>query len=252
MFRFQQSGNTLTAALFAAVLVLISDIGQAQIRNQDEMADVVKLYGYVYDSIDGMEKARPLKARLIFESQPYGSEVGIITTQDSSGYYEFYIHLEKNYRLDISSSGHSSYNLQLNPKEHHRGGDNVRRDFFLNPELRENFVFRLDNLIFEQGKANITPASYEELNRLMAIMNRYPAMIIQLEGHTDFRGSKKLNQDLSENRVDAVKDYLVSRGVANSRIKTKAFGGTRPINRDSSIASADINRRVEVRVLRME
>jgi OmpA-OmpF porin, OOP family len=225
---------------------------RAQVAGADDMADVVKMYGYVYDSIGGGLPVAPIKARLIFESQPYGSEVGIISSQDSTGYYEFFIHLDKQYRLDISASGHSAYNLQITPREHYQGGDSLRKDFYLNPEIKENFVFRLDNLIFEQGKANITPASYSELNRLVAIMERYPAMEIQLEGHTDFRGSKKLNQELSEDRVEAVKQYLVTRNVATARIKTKAFGGTRPLNRDASMASADINRRVEVRVLKVE
>jgi outer membrane protein OmpA-like peptidoglycan-associated protein len=83
-------------------------------------------------------------------------------------------------------------------------------------------------------------------------MEEHPQMEIQLEGHTDYRGSKKLNLQLSQDRVDAVKTYLVGKGINTKRIKTKAFGGTQPLVREQSIEASELNRRVEVRILKLD
>jgi len=77
-------------------------------------------------------------------------------------------------------------------------------------------------------------------------------MVVQLEGHTDATGNAKANMDLSEERVEAVKKYLVSKGVDKGRVKTKAFGGTKPVSRLKTPEARDLNRRVEMRVLSVD
>ena len=76
-------------------------------------------------------------------------------------------------------------------------------------------------------------------------------MEIQLEGHTDFRGNAQANMNLSQLRVNAVRDYLVNKGVSNARMTTRAFGGTSPKSRESNAEAQRINRRVEVRITKM-
>ena len=110
-------------------------------------------------------------------------------------------------------------------------------------------VMRLDALIFQQRSAIISPESYPELNSVAQMLHENPNMIIQLEGHTDTRGDAKLNLKLSEDRVDAVRDYVISRGVAKTRVKLKAFGGTMPLSRENTEEAHKLNRRVEVRIL---
>ena len=84
----------------------------------------------------------------------------------------------------------------------------------------------------------------------MAMMKDNPKLGIQLEGHTDNQGNPKMNMGLSQGRVDNVKKYLVSKGIDKDRIKTKAFGGTRPILNANSPEARALNRRVEMRVLK--
>jgi outer membrane protein OmpA-like peptidoglycan-associated protein len=80
-------------------------------------------------------------------------------------------------------------------------------------------------------------------------MKDNPKMVIQLEGHTDYRGGAKENLELSKERVEAVKSYLVQKGINKARIKTKAFGGTMPLSRDDTPEAHRLNRRVELRIL---
>ncbi len=211
---------------------------------------IIKIHGYVYDTV-GEKQLNPVKAKLIYESNPYGSEIGIISTNDTTGYYEFYLDLGKTYKIHIQSDTHSDYMIQLIPSELIENGE-IRKDFYLLPEIKENQVIRLKHLIFEQGKSKITSESYQELDLLADFMHQNEKMIIQLEGHTDFRGSKKLNYELSQQRVDAVKHYLIQKGIQPKRIKTKAFGGTQPLTKEKSIEAAAINRRVEVRILKLK
>jgi outer membrane protein OmpA-like peptidoglycan-associated protein len=108
---------------------------------------------------------------------------------------------------------------------------------------------RLDNVIFQAGSAKIENTSYAELNDVVSMMQKNPKMIIQLEGHTDYAGSAKLNMKLSEDRVTSVKNYLTTQGINKNRIKTKAFGGTEPLSREDNEEARRLNRRVELRIL---
>ncbi|MGC4023265.1 MAG: OmpA family protein [Cyclobacteriaceae bacterium] len=108
-------------------------------------------------------------------------------------------------------------------------------------------VMRLDNLIFSVGTAKINPSSYEELDQVVKMLKSAPNMIIQLEGHTDIVGVPSANMKLSQDRVDAVKNYLVSKGANKNSIKTKAFGGTQPLSKENTEEAHKLNRRVELR-----
>ena len=81
-------------------------------------------------------------------------------------------------------------------------------------------------------------------------MDEDPKMVIQLEGHTDNSGDARVNMKISEDRVEVVKKYLVSKGISKDRVKTKAFGGTKPLSNDRSAKAHSLNRRVEMRVLK--
>jgi len=108
---------------------------------------------------------------------------------------------------------------------------------------------RLDDLIFDAGKAKIATSSYPELDEVALMLKNNPSMVIQLEGHTDTRGDAKLNMKLSQDRVNAVKTYLIAKGGNKNKIKVKAFGGTQPLSRENTEAAHALNRRVELRVL---
>lgn len=135
------------------------------------------------------------------------------------------------------------YEVPMDVKE-----DYLEKDFYL-PISEERRLIVLENLIFDSGRSKIRSVSFEELDRLSQWINSRPMMIIQLEGHTDFQGNARANMELSQERVDAVKEYLVSKGVNRNRVLTKAFGGTQPVTEDRSAEGKAKNRRVELRVL---
>ena len=216
-----------------------------------QLDSLIKFHGYVLDTISDPPNKLPVGAKIVLERLPYGSEIGIISSNDTTGYYEYFLSFDHDYRMDIKSEGHQPHFETVKTKQWSADGI-IRRDYFLVPEWKEDQVILLRNLIFDQGLSVIESESFAELNNLVNTMQTKPNMVIQLEGHTDWRGDHKSNMKLSEDRVEAVKNYLVSKGIDTKRIKTKAFGGTNPLTRDASLEASAINRRVEVRILKID
>jgi len=109
--------------------------------------------------------------------------------------------------------------------------------------------YTLSSLQFETAKAVIHPASFHMLNELAEIMQQKPALQIEISGHTDSDGDAGANQLLSQQRADAVKDYLIRKGISAARIRSKGYGETKPIATNDSAEGKQVNRRTEVRIL---
>jgi len=206
---------------------------------------LIHVQGKVLDA----ETNEPIVASLVFHRMPYGGNVGASKVKNGEGEYFLTLMRSYKYTITIKAEGYMTKNeiIETNDPE---GTGEIYKDFFL---VRSAIgqTLRLQTLIFEQSKNAITPESYDELNELVASMKKNSSMIIQLEGHTDYKGRATLNMQLSQSRVEAVKDYLVSKGIKAKKIKLKAFGGTRPISRDASDDNRRVNRRVEVRILKI-
>ena len=112
-------------------------------------------------------------------------------------------------------------------------------------------TFILENVYFDFDKSTPLAQSYEELQRLSQILNRYPNMTIEIGGHTDGRGTTEYNQNLSENRAKAVVEYLITNGIGKSRLQYKGYGKSKPIDTNSTDEGRARNRRVEFVILSM-
>src|SRR5262249_19406347 len=110
------------------------------------------------------------------------------------------------------------------------------------------FIVNLGDVLFDTGRATLKPAAREKLSKLSGILLAYPGQLtLEIEGHTDSVGSDDLNNRLSQNRAQAVSDYLSGAGVKAERIKAvRGFGKTKPIATNDTAAGRQMNRRVEV------
>lgn len=109
--------------------------------------------------------------------------------------------------------------------------------------------FTLSNLNFETNKASIQTSSLAVLNDLLEIMLLKPEMKIEVIGHTDSDGDDTANLALSQQRAEAVKNHLVSKGIAPNRIKATGKGETQPIADNGTTKGKAMNRRTEVNIL---
>jgi outer membrane protein OmpA-like peptidoglycan-associated protein len=200
--------------------------------------DEILAQGKITDS----RTSKGVKANVRYSSIPTGSIFG----RFSDSTFSFPIFGTAKYQITAEAKGYNPRTVIVDPKD--IGANNkVMRDIILTPSGE---TMRLSNLIFPQGKAVIDPKSFEELDEVAQMMKENSKMVIQLEGHTDNQGSSKANLKLSEDRVEAVKKYLASKGIAKDRIKTKSFGGSQPLSNEMTQQARALNRRVEMRVLK--
>jgi OmpA-OmpF porin, OOP family len=234
-----------TVFIFLSTLALVSGNGFAQ--STDTLI-------YAQGKITNATTKEPVTAKISYQSLPYGNKVGFM----SGDSFTFPLFDGEKYSIIVEAPGFAPSKYLLDP-----ASANVQRKVIKDIELSlpgsvsknaetthsVGKLMRLDNLIFNVGTSTITPESHNELDEIVKMLRDNPAMIIQLEGHTDFKGDPKLNMKLSQERVEAVKAYLVAKGSAKGRIKTKAFGGASPLSRENTEEAHKMNRRVELRIL---
>lgn len=105
-----------------------------------------------------------------------------------------------------------------------------------------------DNLNFEFGKADIKKESLPYLDKLVETLLKEKKWTLEIQGHTDDKGSEEYNLKLSQNRANSVKKYLVSKGVSADVITAIGFGESKPLVPNDSDANREKNRRVEFKV----
>ncbi|MFW5875794.1 MAG: OmpA family protein [Myxococcota bacterium] len=98
---------------------------------------------------------------------------------------------------------------------------------------------------FEFNKAKIRPVSYGILDTVAEVLEDYPEVRVEVQGHTDSRGSDKYNQGLSEERAGSVRKYLIDKGIDPSRMVSRGYGESQPIESNRTAAGRAANRRVE-------
>ncbi len=110
-------------------------------------------------------------------------------------------------------------------------------------------VIVLEGVTFESGSATLTPGSLKVLDEVARTLKRYPALVIEVGGHTDDRGRAAFNQRLSAERAQAVVDYLVGQGIDAGRLKARGYGESKPIADNATEEGRARNRRVEMQIL---
>lgn len=108
-------------------------------------------------------------------------------------------------------------------------------------------VLILEGVEFDTAKAILRPESYEFLDPVLEYLTYKPSAMIELSGHTDNQGNAKKNLKLSEDRANAVRDYLVSKGVDGNRIIAVGYGQEQPIASNDTEEGRQMNRRTEAK-----
>ena len=117
--------------------------------------------------------------------------------------------------------------------------------------LKLNQAIRLDNVYFDQSSYVLRPESNEQLDKLLKTLTGNPGLQIEIGGHTDNVGDRRLNQSLSENRARIITNYLANRGVTPNRLQPRGYGDTKPSAPNDTENNKKKNRRVEFVVLKL-
>ncbi len=151
------------------------------------------------------------------------------------------------YRVQFKSQGFLKDFLVVSPDSYDPAGDTIVT-ISLEPLQTGNTV-TLKNVLFYQGTANFVEGSEKALDLIVEMLGENPNVKILLKGHTDNRGNAELNLQLSEERANAVANYLLEEGISDDRIDGMGYGGKEPIASNLYEETRRLNRRVEFEVI---
>ncbi len=197
--------------------------------------------GIVYNA----KTKAPLQASVQYNMKE-GTAQGRTATED--GYYEFRLKSKSRYILSASAEGFITATDSINITEM---ADPVTadKDFYLDP-IEIGTTVRLNNIFFDFDKIVLKTASFPELDRVVEFMEENASVAIEIEGHTDNKGTDAYNEKLSQGRADAVMDYLIEQGIAEERVRAKGYGESQPKTSNDTESGRAINRRVVFTVVK--
>ncbi len=191
-----------------------------------------------------------IDAKVSLKSSSGGATPGM--TKPANGQFVFTLNNESasGYQLSVEASGYVFETRDINVPAMSGTAQNITRSIAMKkPVVNTTKVLR--NIYFEFGKATLTQASYEELNKLYNMMSSNPNMTIELRGHTDNIGGKSYNKQLSQSRANAVKNFLLKKGIDARRVESNGYGEEMPLaSNDDEKEGREYNRRVEFKILK--
>ncbi len=211
-----------------------------------EAAITEEIFLRVYGTVSSSD-ANSLTSNIMFTAIGDTSIVVSVTTDDN-GKFELTLPYGINFEYRSNSSGY--FNIEGEVKYSESNSDRSMALNIIHSPIETGITETLPNILFMQGADILLDGSYPELDSIANFLLRHPSVEILLTGHTDGIGDATLNMKLSEDRVKAVKAYLVSKGILEKRISIEAFGGTKPIASNASERTRRLNRRVELTILK--
>jgi len=113
-------------------------------------------------------------------------------------------------------------------------------------DTARGLIVNMSDVLFDTAKHSLRPAAREKLAKVAGIISGHPGLRLAVEGYTDSVGGDDYNQKLSEERGDAVRDYLTQEGVVRTSVTSQGFGKSQPVASNDTAAGRQQNRRVEL------
>ena len=195
-----------------------------------------------------MTDKKPVESILTMTPQNNKLKTEIKNYDPAIGSFSFVVPLKEVYDFVPYAKGYLAINetVDLSNEISYR---EIKKDFYLIPlEIGNKGI--LNSFTFEQGESKLQAPTLKDLDRIAQAMLDFPTLEIFFEGHTDNQGDFQLNLKLSEERLDEVKNYLISKSILAERITTKGWGQTRPIASNLTEDRRKLNRRVEFTIVK--
>jgi OOP family OmpA-OmpF porin len=216
------------------------DIYRFDIPKEYEPEPILAISGKVFNAKTG----EPMEARIYYETIPQGEEVGAIMSDPKTGDYKIMLPTGIEYGYLAEAEGFASVSANIDLTETYKFGE-IEKNLFLVP-VEVGAIVTLNNIFFDFDKYELKEGSIPELKRVIELMGKYPDIKVEIAGHTDAIGSEQYNQWLSQQRANAVVNYLTQNGVREDRLIPKGYGESKPIATNSQEKNGrELNRRVE-------
>ena len=202
---------------------------------------VIEITGRVLDKFS----RKPIRAKIVYENLTSNKELGINESNPSNGNYKIAVPVGANYGYLAQAEGYMSVTQSLNAINLEEA-QTITQDLYLMP-IKKGTQIALNNIFFDYNKTELNKESFAELNRLVNMMKQNPKMKIAIGGHTDSKGSDEYNLKLSSERANSVQEYLLKKGIDQSRMSIKTLGKSDPLTtNEENPDGAALNRRVDI------
>jgi OmpA-OmpF porin, OOP family len=228
------------------ILLIISNCIYANAQNNKASDTSQSVLAKVNVFVTDM-KGKPSKGeQVLFRSDVTQKTVG--GRSDAMGKFSLQLPAGANYMIIVKSlTDTTKYGMisipALKPDEFYTEPFKVNVKF----EAAKNYT--LDNVHFDVGKATLRPESFPELEELVAYLKNKEDIKIEIAGHTDNVGKDADNLKLSQQRADAIRNYVLKKGIQPARVTAKGYGTAEPVADNDTDEGRQLNRRTEVRVL---
>lgn len=223
-------GSQINTQYWDAYLSISADGKRAYMvtSSQDANEDIYSLTipqefqpinNYIIKGVVTDNKETPVAAKLTIKNAANNKIINYCYTNNSG---QFTITLNTNCDIKIETEAEQCFDQSTKlsiKKDKHIYINNIQLE-----KIETDVVIKLNNVYFQRGAFNLTPESLTELNRLAILLKKNPTLLITIHGYTAAGFSQATLQQLSENRANAVKQYLISKGIDNSRITTIGHG----------------------------
>jgi len=202
---------------------------------------------YIQGNVYNKKTGKPVSGEVVFEDLSTGDLFKKIATKGDDSRYE--ITLPIGYKLGMYAEAKEFMSITDNVDTRNMYvNQRIEKDLYVVPmEVGESL--RMNNLFFDTGKSDLRRESFAELNRLLKLFEMFPNLKIEISGHTDSVGSDADNRALSNDRANAVRNYLVARRINSASVLARGYGESKPIATNNTADGRQQNRRVEFKIL---
>ncbi|MCP4200008.1 MAG: OmpA family protein [Proteobacteria bacterium] len=196
--------------------------------------------------VDRNRDEAPIEGIVISLAAPDGRKFYTEET-DAKGYAEVLVPVGQKYDIVYLSLGRRDINasVKVDDVPNLTLRLTLRYKRYVPPPRPEAPGFVLKGITFDTGRATVKPESFERLDGVVEYMTHKRSARIEISGHTDNVGNAQQNKTLSEDRANACRDYLISKGIDDRRIDAVGYGDERPIASNNTREGREQNRRIE-------
>lgn len=217
------------------------DIYSLNIPKPIQPTAVAYIQGTVYDS----ENKNKLSAT-ISVTNTHNKELVYLNESDYyDGQFIATLPVGSNYAVHFQKPGYLFESRQYNISNMELKDEVFKSDILLQP-IKTGIVMQLNNIYFGSDSAIPLKSSDTELQLLVTFLKTNPTIAIEVAGHTDDTGNKAHNQTLSEHRAAAISTYLLSKGIPKSKVISRGYGDSKPIDNNATKEGKQRNRRTEI------
>ncbi|OFY62449.1 MAG: hypothetical protein A3H98_02530 [Bacteroidetes bacterium RIFCSPLOWO2_02_FULL_36_8] len=220
------------------------DIYCIQMPEKEKPKPVIVLKGFLTDK----ENGKPVGAKIIVRDNESSEIISITDANSVTGQYLVVLTPGRNYGITVDNPSYLFHSENV---------DIPNLDSFdvlyKNIKLQKVSVgtqIVLRNIFFDTGKSELRKQSKSELERVFNFLKQKAEINVEIAGHTDNVGTDENNQILSENRAQAVVDYLIKAGISPTRLQARGYGESQPIESNETNEGRQQNRRTVMEILK--